>query len=127
MLQIRLQNFPCISMRSDFKDCIRRCNLCQMNKQPTSLPDGVVTPLPLPREPFSSIAIDIAGPYPTDNKKEIILVVLARFTGFPYLIPVSQNITAVETANLLIEQIFSVHGFLTCIVSDRDPKCTSRF
>ena len=52
---------------------------------------------------------------------------LDRFTGFTYLIPVSQNITAVETANLLIERIFSVHGFPTSIVSDRDPKFISRF
>jgi len=86
-----------------------------------------VTPLPVPREPFSSIAIHFAVPFPSDNKKELILVVLDHFTGFSYLIPVSQNITAVQTANLLIERIFSVHGFPTSIVSDRDPKFTYRF
>ena len=74
-----------------------------MNKQPTTLPDGIVTPLPVPRDPVSSIAINFAGPFPSDNKKELILVVLDRFTGFTYLIPVSQNITAVETADPLIE------------------------
>ena len=114
-------------MRHDFKDYVRRCHLCQMNKQPTTLPNGIVTSLAVPREPFSSIAIDFAGPCPSDNKKELILVVLDRFTGFTYLIPVSQNITAVETANLLIERIFSVHGFPTSIVSHRDPKFTSLF
>ena len=98
-----------------------------MNKQPTTLPNGIVTPLPVPREPFSSIAIDFAGPFPSDNKKELILVVLDRFTGFTYLIPVSQNITEVETANILIERIFSFHGFPTSIVSDRDPRFTSHF
>jgi len=120
------QHFYWMSMRSDFKDYIRRCHLCQMNKQPTTLPDGVVTPLPVPREPFFSLAIDFEEPFPNDNKKELILVVLERFIGFTYLITVSQNITAVETANLLIERIFSVHTFPTSIVSDRDPKFTSR-
>ena len=98
-----------------------------MNKQSTTLPDGIVTPLPIPRELFSLIAIDFGGPFPSDNKKELILVVLDCFTGFTYLIPVSQNITAVKTANRLIERIFSVHRFPTSIVSDRDPKFTSRF
>ena len=116
-----------MTIRNDFKDYIRRCHLCQMNKQPTTLPDGIVTPLPVPREPFSLIAIDFAGPFPSDNKNELILVFLDRFTGFPYLIPVSQNITAVETANILIERIISVHGFPTSIISDRDPRFTSRF
>ena len=116
-----------MTMRNDFKDYIRRCHLCQMNKQPTTLPDRIVISLPVPREPFSSIAIDFAGSFPSDNKKEQILVVLDRFTGFTYLIPVSQNITAVETANILIERIFSVHGFSTSIVSDRDPRFTSHF
>jgi len=74
-----------------------------MNKQPTTLPDRVVTPVPIHRELFSSIAIDFAGPFPSDYKEELILVVLDRFTGFTYLIPVSQNITAVETTNLHIE------------------------
>ena len=98
-----------------------------MNKQPTSLPDGIVTPLPVLREPFSWIPMAFAGPFPSDNRKELILVVLDHFTGFTYLIPVSQNITAVETANILIARIFSVHGFPASIVSDRDPRFTSSF
>jgi len=98
-----------------------------MNKQPTAVPDRVVIPPPVPREPFSSIAIDLADSFPSDNKKEQILVVLDRFTGYTYLIPVSQNITAVETANLPIERIFPVYGFPTSIFSDRDTKFTSYF
>ena len=98
-----------------------------MNQQPNTWPDRVVTSRTVPREPFSAIAIEFAGPFPTEEKKELMLVVLDRFTGFTYLIPVSQNITAIKTANLLIEQIFSVHGFLTSMVSDRDTKFTSRF
>ena len=74
-----------------------------MNKEPTTLPDGVVTPLPVPREAFSSIAMDFSQPFRSANKKELILVVLDHFTGFTYLIPVSQNTIAVQTANLLIQ------------------------
>jgi len=114
-------------MTIDFKASILRCHLCLINKQHTTIPDALVTPLPVPREPFSSIAIYLAGPFPSDIEKELILVVLDRFTGFPYLTPVSQNITGVETANLLIERIFPIHGFPTSIVSDRDPKFTSCF
>ena len=121
------RHFYWMTMRSDFKDYIRRCHLCQMKKQPTTLPNGLVIPLPLPREPFSSISIDFAELFPRDNRKELILVWLDRFTGFTYLIRLSQNFTAVETAHILIERIFSVHGSPTSIVSDRDPRFTSCF
>ena len=121
------KHFCWMSMRSDFKDYIRRYHLFQMNKQPTTLPDGVVTPRPVPREPFSSIAIHFAGPFSINHKKELILIVLDRFTRFTYLLPVSQNITAVETGNILIERFFSVYGFPTSIITDRDPKFTSCF
>ena len=47
------RHFDWMTMRTDFKDCIRRCHLCQMNKEPTALSDGIVTPLLVPREPFS--------------------------------------------------------------------------
>ena len=75
------RHFYWMTMRSDFKDYICWCHLYQMIKQPTTLPDGIVTPLPVPREPFSSIAINFAGPFPSYNKKELILVLLDRFTG----------------------------------------------
>jgi len=115
-------------MRGDLKDYIRRCHFCQMNKQPSTLPDGVVTPLLVLREPFSLIAIDFAEPFPRDTKTELILVGLNRFNGFTYhLISVSQKIREVETANLFIDGIFVVHGFPTSLVSDRDPKFTSCF
>jgi len=95
------KHFYWISMRTDFQDDIRRFHFCQMNQQPNTLPDSVVTTLPVLREAFSSIAMDFAGPFLTDNKKEVILLVCDHFTRFTYLIPVSENITAVETANLL--------------------------
>lgn len=61
----------------------------QINNNPTTLPDGVVKPLPVPRELFCSIAIDLAGPLPSDNQKELIIFMLDRFTRFTYVIPPS--------------------------------------
>jgi len=76
------RHFCWFSMRNDFRDYVRRCHLCQMNKQPTTVPGRSVTPLPVPREPFSSLAIDFAGPFPHDCNKDLILFVLDRFSGF---------------------------------------------
>jgi len=100
-------------MRSDFKDYIRRDHLYQMNKQRTTLPDGVVTPLPVRREPFSSIPIHFAGPFPSDNKKELILVVWIASLGSPTSSQSPKTLQQSKTAHLLIERIFSVHGFPT--------------
>ena len=127
MFQIRLSPLLLDDHENRFQRLYSQMPPLSNEQTANHLPDGIITPLPVPREPFSSIAIDFAGPFPSDIKKELILVVLDRFTRFTYLMPVSQNIRAVETANILIERIFSVHGFPTSIVTDRDPRFTSCF
>ena len=68
------------SMRQDFVDFCCRCHLCQVNKVSTRLPEGEPRSLPIPEAPFESLAIDFAGPFPSDQKCELICVILDRFS-----------------------------------------------
>ena len=47
--------------------------------------------------------------------------------GFSWLIPTSVTAKAVQTTELLWHQIFTPHGVPTSIVSDADPRFTSKF
>ena len=114
-------------MRSDFIDYCRRCHLCQLNKHATVLPEGAISPLPIPKEPFTFLAIDFAGPFPADGKSNLIFVIMDCFSGYTYLVPVAKTIDAKQAALIMINRIFTVHGFPNSIVSDRDSKLTSRF
>jgi len=56
-----------------------------------------------------------------------VLVVVDRAVGFSWLIPASVIATAVQTTKLLQTHIFIPHGVSTSIVSDADPRFTSKF
>ncbi|KAE9045095.1 hypothetical protein PR001_g5106 [Phytophthora rubi] len=54
-----------------------------------------------------------------------VLIFVDRFTKMVHLIPVSDTVTAVETAAHFIDCVFRNRGLSESIVSDRDPRFTS--
>jgi hypothetical protein len=107
-------------MHQDFVDFCHRCHLCQVNKIPIQVPEGKPRPMPIPKVPFEFLALDFAGPLLSDQKCDLILVVLDRFSGYTYLFPVSKNIDTKQTAQILLDKIFTVLGYPLSIVSDRN-------
>jgi len=114
-------------MRKDFRDFVRQCELCQANKERNTLPTGDAQTLPFPSEIFSSYAIDFMGPFTKLKGQDSVLVVVDRAVGFSWLIPTSVTATAVQTTELLQHHIFTPHGVPTSIVSDANPRFTSKF
>ena len=114
-------------MRKDFRDFVRQCDKCQANKERTTLPDSDAQTLPFPSEIFSSYAIDFMGPFAKLKGQDSVLVVVDRAVGFSWLMPTSVTAIVVQTTELLRHHIFTPHGVSTSIVSDADPRFTSKF
>jgi len=83
--------------------------------------------LPLPSEIFTSYAIDFMGPFTRAKNYDTVLVVVDRVVGYCWLIPTTTKATAIATIELLQNYVFTPHGVPTSIVSDADPRFTSRF
>ena len=66
------------------------------------------------------------GPFTKLKGQDSVLVVVDRAVGFIWLIPTSVTATAVQTTELLRHHIFTPHGVPTSIVSDADPRFTSK-
>jgi len=114
-------------MRKDFRDFVRQCELCQANKKRNALPTRDAQTLPFPSEIFSSYAIAFMGPFTKVMGQDLVLVVVDGALGFSCLIPTSVTAPAVQTTELLWHHIFTPHGVPTSIVSDADPRFTSKF
>ncbi|KAE9180423.1 hypothetical protein PF005_g23279 [Phytophthora fragariae] len=69
----------------------------------------------------------IFGLPPDAEGRTGVLVFVDRFTKMVHLIPVSDTVTAAETAAHFIDCVFRHHGLPESIVSDRDPRFTSAF
>ncbi|CAI7820066.1 unnamed protein product [Closterium sp. NIES-54] len=63
-----------------------------------------------------------AGP----SGNDAVLVVVDRLTKMVHFAPCRTAITAEETARLFISTVVRLHGIPSAIISDRDPKFTSK-
>ena len=71
--------------------------------------------------------MDFVEGLPKSQMKEVVMVVVDRFTKFVHFIALSHPYTASKVANLYLQHVFKLHGMPTSIVSDRDLVFTSHF
>ncbi|CAI7866760.1 unnamed protein product [Closterium sp. NIES-54] len=89
---------------------------------------GLLQPLPVPEQPWQVVSLDfITGLLPTNAGHDAILVVMDKFSKMGHFIPTHTTARTEEMAQLFLKHIISQHGIPTTIISDRDPKFTSKF
>jgi hypothetical protein len=64
---------------------------------------------------------------PPSRGFDAIMVVVDQLSKMPHFIPTKKSAMAQETRRLFFTQVFKHHGLPKDIVSDRDPKFTSKF
>ncbi|GBG64137.1 hypothetical protein CBR_g40584 [Chara braunii] len=107
-------------------DVTRYCDSCKVRRRskPRNLnPYGELHPMPIPREPGLSIAMDVTGPFPRDQfGHDGILTVVDRLSKYARFLPCKYYSTAPELARLLHTGWICGHGVPEDIVSDRDTR-----
>ncbi len=63
----------------------------------------------------------------TQKNHDAVWVIVDRLTKFAHFLPVRMDYSLDRLAKLYIDEIVRLHGVLVSIVSDRDPRFTSRF
>ena len=114
-------------MRRDIKQFIKECSICQENKHETTLPAGLLQPLPIPTRVWSDISMDFIEGLPLSHSYTMILVVVDRFTKYSHFLPLSHPYTASKVAHIFLSNILKLHGIPKTIVLNRDPIFTSIF
>ena len=114
-------------MKKDLKKHIRECYTYQRVKTETCKPAGLLRPLPIPVRPWLDISINFVEGLPKSQQKDVILVVVYRFSKYVQFIPLAHPYTASRVAALYMEFVFKLHWMPSSIVSDIDPIFTSHF
>ncbi|GBG85010.1 hypothetical protein CBR_g39474 [Chara braunii] len=111
------------------KDYVAECPTCQEVNSANHLPYGLLQPLPIPEGRWQSISMDFIGPLrpPAPRGHDAILVVVDRFTKCARFVPCRYAISAREVADIVFDRVVRDHGLPLSIISDRDPRFTSRF
>ncbi len=114
-------------MQRDVRGFVAACAVCAQKKEPRTHPHGLLHSLPIPTRPWSYISLDFVTGLPKSQGNTVILVVVDRFSKACHLIPLPKIPTAGQTADLLMQHVFRIHGFPQDMVSDRGSQFTSRF
>lgn len=114
-------------MKEQVKIFIRHYDVCQRHKTETTMPSGLLQPLPIPTKVCAKVTMDFIDGLPKSSGKTTILVVVDRLTKYGYFILVSHLYIAPQIAKVYFDNVFKLHGMPESIVCDRVPTFTSRF
>ncbi len=121
------RNFWWKSLRGDVRRFVNSCDVCNRNKNVNHKPFGLLQPLAIPEKQWSSISLDFITDLPISNKCSIILTVIDRLSKMGHFIPLEKLPSAEETAKLIFNNIFKLHGIPKEIISDRGKQFNSKF
>ncbi len=119
------QHFWWPSMAADVRTFVASCPECSCSKSSHRPPADLLQPLPIPPRPWSHIAVDFVTGLPPSEGNDTILTIFDRFSKAVHFVPLLKLPSALETANLLIQHVFGLHGIPLDIVSGRGPRFTS--
>ncbi|GJP76558.1 hypothetical protein CLOP_g6983 [Closterium sp. NIES-67] len=115
-------------LAEDVQKFVTSCDTCQRMKSSKQKKAGLLQPLPVPEQPWQVVSLDfITGLPPTTSGHDAILVVIDKFSKMGHFIPTHTTARTEETAQLFVRYIISQHGIPTTLISDRNPKFTSKF
>ena len=117
-------------LRRDVADYVRGCGECQrhkVNNHPTKAP---LQPIYSRNDitPFNVVALDFITKLPLSKGYDSILTITDQgCTKMTHFVPCNETITAEETVQAFLEVIVRRYGLPDKIVSDWDPRFTSKF
>ncbi|KAL4384851.1 hypothetical protein GQ457_15G012120 [Hibiscus cannabinus] len=92
------------------------------------VPTGLLQPIELPQWKWEYITMDFVSGLPlTPKKNDAIWVIMDRFTKSAHFLPVKMDFGYQRLAELYVREIIRLHGVPKSIISDRDPRFTSKF
>jgi hypothetical protein len=117
-------------IRDDVAAYVNDCVVCQLSKTATTAPAGLLQPIPIPNNRWECVTMDFVGPLPrTRDGHDCILAVVDKLTKMTHLMATTIGVDndAAGAARLFFDGVVRLHGVPLTIISDRDPRFTSRF
>ncbi|CAI7780401.1 unnamed protein product [Closterium sp. NIES-54] len=115
-------------LTTDVEDYIRSCDTCQLTKSSRQRKAGISQPIPPPDRPWQVVTMDFIMALPrTVRGHDAIFVVVDTFSQAVHFIPTHGKVTSEEAATLFVDNVVRLHGVLDSIISDHDPRFTSKF
>ena len=128
MYQMLKSHFWWPKMKKEVAEFVSKCMTCQQIKSEHQALVGKLHPLPIPEWKWEKITMDFVTGLPrTQRKNDAIWVIVDRLTKSAHFLPIRWGCTLDQLAKRYVDEIVRLHGVPLSIVSNRDPRFTSRF
>ena len=128
MYQDLKMSFWWSEMKRDGSEFVTKCLVCQRVKAEHQVPSGLLQPIRIPEWKWDLITMDFVVGLPLTGKKhDSVWVVVDRLTKSAHFLPVRTDYSLDKLVELYIKEIVRLHGIPISIISDQDPRFTSRF
>lgn len=107
-------------MKTSVTEYVQACQICQQAKSEHVKLPGLLQPLLVPSQAWQSISMDFIEGLPKSNSYEVLLVVIDRFRKYAHFIPMSHPYSALQVAQVYLNNVYKLHGLPQSIISDRD-------
>jgi len=115
------------NMRKEVTGYVAKCSICQQVKVEHRKPAGLLQPLPIPEWKWQMIIIDFVSGLPRGKRgNDAIWVIIDHLTKSAFFLPVKMTDPIDKLAKIYVNEVVKFHRVPTSIVSDRDPRFTSR-
>ena len=111
--------FTWASLKRFTNQYVDGCDSCLRVKSSTQRPLGMLEPLPIPAGPWTDISYDMITDLPIANGFDSILTVIDRLTKMVHFIPCRKDMNSEELADIMLRNVWRLHGTPKTIVSDR--------
>lgn len=113
--------FHWVGLKQAVISFVKECPICQKNKSEHTPYPGLLQPLPVPEKSWTHISVDFIEGLPKSEGKEVILVIVDRFTKYShFFFAMSHQFIVQQVAHEFLDGVYKLHGLLAVIVSDRD-------
>ena len=126
-LELLERSYHWRSMRKDATQYVQTCPTCQMIKPDTRKKAGALQPIPPPERKWSQVTTDLVTDLPESEGYTAVAVFVDRLTKRVHFAPCTKEVTASDYAKIFVDTVFRHHGLPEVIISDRDPRFTSKF
>ena len=100
------------------KEFIKTCDICVHSKAAQHHPYGLLHPLPLPTRPWASLSVDFIADLPCIGDRDMVLVIVDRFSKMAHFVPCLKTTSGEETIDLFLNNVVRLHGLPEDVTSD---------
>jgi hypothetical protein len=128
-VQLLSRRFDWPHLYRDVNKYVTTCVACQSNKASNQRPGGLLQPLPIPTRRWEVVTMDLITGLPVTRtgQNDAIIVFVDKLSKMVHYAACKETVDAPAVAKIFFREVVRLHGIPEVIVSDRDPRFTSRF